>query len=63
MSQSFGLIYSDAYDLIYRDKDYNAECDLIERIFQTYSNSTRSVLDLGCGTGNHAFPLAQRPTI
>ena len=27
---------------------------------RTYGKSTRSVLDLGCGTGNHAFPLAER---
>ena len=60
MSQPFGLVYADAYDLIYRDKDYGAECDLIERVLQNYGKSTRSVLDLGCGTGNHAFPLAER---
>jgi SAM-dependent methyltransferase len=60
MNQPFGVVYADAYDLIYRDKDYNAECDLLERIFQKYGNTIHSVLDLGCGTGNHAFPLAQR---
>jgi len=61
MSEVFGSIYADAYDLFYRDKDYAAECDLIERLFQTYGDgSIHSVLDLGCGTGNHAIPLAQR---
>ena len=61
MSDVFGSIYADAYDLFYRDKDYAAECDLIERLFQTYGDgSIRSVLDSGCGTGNHAIPLAQR---
>ena len=61
MSEVFGYIYADAYDPVYHDKDYAAECDLIERLFQTYGDGPiRSVLDLGCGTGNHAIPLAQR---
>ena len=61
MSDVFGPIYADAYDVLYRDKDYAAECDLVERIFQTYGDgSIHSVLDLGCGTGSHAIPLAQR---
>ena len=61
MSKVFDSIYADAYDLLYHDKDYAAECDLIEHIFHTYGDSPiRTVLDLGCGTGNHAIPLAQR---
>jgi SAM-dependent methyltransferase len=61
MNEVFGSVYADAYDLLYQDKNYVAECDLIYHIFQTYGNdSIRSVLDLGCGTGNHALPLAHR---
>ena len=29
--------YALCYDLIYRDKDYEAECDFVEEIFQEYS--------------------------
>lgn len=61
MSTPFGSIYSDAYDLLYRDKDYKSECDLIERLFQRYAQAKVStVLDLGCGTGNHVFGMSER---
>lgn len=61
MSEVFSSIYADVYDELYHAKDYTAECDLIEHIFKTYSDgSVRSVLDLGCGTGNHTLILAQR---
>jgi len=61
VSKVFGPSYVDAYDALYHDKDYPAECDLIERVFQTYGDgAVRSVLDMGCGTGTHAISLAQR---
>ncbi len=57
----FGRDYAAAYDELYRDKDYLAECDLIENVFRLYGQSaTRRVLDLGCGTGGHAVVLAER---
>jgi SAM-dependent methyltransferase len=57
----FGPDYADAYDSIYRSKDYDGEVDLIERILirQDFAGS-RNLLDLGCGTGAHAIRLAQR---
>jgi len=57
----FGKEYSSTYDILYQDKDYDKECDLIEQIIQNhYQSNPRTILDLGCGTGNHALRLARR---
>ena len=61
MSEVFGSAYANVYDALYHDKDYSAECDMIEGILKRYGESpVRSILDLGCGTGNHAVPFAER---
>ncbi len=50
------------YDMIYHELvDYKGECDYIEKIWRRHSGrELKSVLDIGCGTGNHAFILARR---
>ncbi len=57
---TFGAAYAGLYDAMYADKDYDRECDVIERLFVTRGEGVRTVLDLGCGTGNHALRLAAR---
>jgi len=52
--------YAPYYNLIYRDKDYEGETQFIHELFQTYSPAIHSIMDLGCGTGNHAFLLAEK---
>ena len=57
----FGRQYAQAYDLLYQDKDYEAECDIIEEILRCYAEKPiEIILDLGCGTGNHALPLSKK---
>lgn len=60
--QVFGKEYANQYDTFYQDKDYEAECNLIEETFYRYAEkqAVKSILDLGCGTGNHAIPFARR---
>ena len=51
--------YARYYDLLYRDKDYTAEAEFIDRLIQSKAPNTNTILELGCGTGNHALLLAK----
>jgi len=49
------------YDVLHDDVDYPAECTLLETVFSRFlPRQPASLLDLGCGTGNHALILAKR---
>ena len=51
--------YARYYDLMYQDKDYAGEAQFIQRLIQTHAPATTTILELGCGTGNHAMLLAK----
>jgi SAM-dependent methyltransferase len=57
----FGEGYALSYDAFYADKPYEQECDRVEELFGALaSQPVRTILDLGCGTGNHSLRLAAR---
>ncbi len=58
---NFNSLYADQYDHIYAEKNYASECDLIEEAVNRFAtNPPKTLLDVGCGTGNHAMELAAR---
>lgn len=50
----FGNLYSQYYDLLYSDKDYQREVEYIDDLIKNNFIDTKTVLDMGCGTGKHA---------
>jgi SAM-dependent methyltransferase len=50
--------YARYYDLLYQDKDYEGEAQFVDRLIQTHAPETKTILELGCGTGKHAMLLA-----
>ena len=46
------------YDLLYQDKDYLSEMNFIESFFKDHA--VKSVLELGCGTGNYTKVLFEK---
>ena len=51
--------YAQYYDLLYKDKDYEREAKYVAAVLRIYRTHTKTILDLGCGTGMHATTLAR----
>src|SRR5450432_352976 len=53
--------HASLYDLFYSVKDYQVESDFIHQlILETTGNNSGELLELACGTGNHAFCLENK---
>ncbi len=60
MKQVFNK-YSKYYDLIYREKDYKKEAELIEGIIRKFSDiKVKIILSIGCGTCTYEILLAKK---
>lgn len=56
--EKFARYYDTIYDGIL---DYKADCDYLESLFDRFLHRRpNSILDVGCGTGNHAVELGRR---
>ena len=51
--------YGDYYDLLYRDKDYEAEADYVARTLRSADPTVRKLLEFGSGAGGHGRLLAR----
>lgn len=58
MKKVFDL-YAKYYDLLYKDKDYFGESEYINRLMEKFRPNSKSILDLGCGTGKHDIIFAE----
>jgi len=60
MSPTFDK-YAKYYDILYSDKDYNKECNFIEKVFSEFlDKKPKKILDIGCGTGNYMTILLRK---
>lgn len=51
---------AELYDLLYADKkDYRAEAEVVASVVRRRCPEARSLLDVGCGTGEHARHLTE----
>ena len=55
----FGL-YAEFYDLLYHDKDYEAEVEYVRGLLGQHVPERGSILEIGCGTGKHALSFARQ---
>lgn len=58
--EPFSQEYAEIYDLLYQEKNYQYEVDIIEDVIHKYKPEATNILDYGCGTGNHTNVLVNK---
>lgn len=57
---AFQILYSKYYDLLYSDRNYERETSYMLDLIRKHSTlKVKSILDIACGTGPHAFNFAK----
>ena len=51
-------LYSDYYNLLYREKNYQHGAAYVNAFIKEHLPESKTILELGCGTGSHAIQLA-----
>jgi 2-polyprenyl-3-methyl-5-hydroxy-6-metoxy-1,4-benzoquinol methylase len=51
--------YAQYYDYFNLEKNYKSESLYIEKLIKKYSDNTKKILDIGCGTGLHDIELSK----
>jgi SAM-dependent methyltransferase len=51
--------YARFYDLLYGDKDYQAETAFLVGLLRRWAPAATSVLEIGCGSGRHGLCMAE----
>jgi SAM-dependent methyltransferase len=54
----FGL-YSEYYDLLYKDKDYSSEANYVIKLIREHLPNAKAIADFGCGTALHGIEFAK----
>jgi len=53
--------YARYYNLLYKDKDYEGEVNYVDRLIKRFTDKRNTtLLDIGCGTGNHDILFAKK---
>ncbi len=52
--------YDRYYDILYRDKDYQAEAEYASSLIRKFHPAAKNILELGSGTGIHAGLLSEK---
>lgn len=56
----FNEQYSQYYNLLYADKKYGDEAEYADRLINKYAPGSKTILEYGCGTGEHGLLLNQK---